>query len=132
MLRRERAPEARGDSRRGAVQLAVRDPDDAPARRLQLGVALPVTLERAAGAVEAVAVELDDEPLPRPVEVDLVAVDPAVDDGRRDVVLLDEREEVAFKGRAGRRVRSSAPPAPPLRDGPAIVSGRLRGRWRGP
>jgi hypothetical protein len=45
---------------------------------MQLGVALLVALEGGTGAVEAVAVELDDEVVLGPDAVDLVAVeDPA-------------------------------------------------------
>jgi hypothetical protein len=53
--------------------LAPREPDHPVAGRLERGVAAAVALERGSTRVEGVAVDLDDQPLLAPKEVDLVA-----------------------------------------------------------
>src|SRR4051812_2395972 len=58
-----------GDFACAREQLAVRDPQDAVARELQLAVAGAVLLEGGACRMRGVAVELDDEAGVRPLEV---------------------------------------------------------------
>jgi len=60
--------------------LGVGDAHDAVARGLEDDVALPVGLERAAVVVVGVAVELGDEVVLGPVQVDFVAVDDRIGD----------------------------------------------------
>jgi hypothetical protein len=63
-------------ARPGAASAAAhRDPHDALPGELQLGVATPVALERGAGRVVGPSVELDDQVVVGPVQVDLVAGD---------------------------------------------------------
>ena len=64
--------------------------------RVELGVASPVALECSAARVERVAVDLDDEAVGGPEEVDLVAGDPHVGLGLGQAGRADELEEAAF------------------------------------
>jgi hypothetical protein len=52
---------------------APREPQHAPSHRLQGRISAAVALERGAGAVGVPAVELDDQAVRRPAEVDLEA-----------------------------------------------------------
>jgi hypothetical protein len=61
--------------------------------RVQLRVALLVALEGGAVAVEAVGVELHDQPPLRPVGVHLVPVELHVDLRARDAMAIAEVEE---------------------------------------
>jgi hypothetical protein len=76
----------------------VRDAHHAPAARGQVGVPRAVALEGGARAVMAVTVGLDDEPLGRPAEVDLEAVDPDVDLRLGEAVVAAEGQELRFEG----------------------------------
>jgi hypothetical protein len=59
------------------------DPHDVPAGQLEIEVAAAVALEGEGVTVGRATVGLDHEPLRRPVEVDLVSGDEAVDDRPR-------------------------------------------------
>jgi len=69
--------------------------------REELRVAPPVALERRAAGVERVAVDLDHEVVLRPVEVDLVLVEPDVRLGLRQPRLANQFEEAALGLGAG-------------------------------
>jgi hypothetical protein len=58
-----------------------------------VGVLAVVALERLRVPVPAAAVDLDDQPVIRPVEVDLVAVQRRVDPRPRQAGAADDREE---------------------------------------
>jgi hypothetical protein len=72
----------------------VGDADDRVAERLQRDVAPAIVLEGRGREVELATVELDDEALFSPEEVDLVAVDPDVHLRLRKVGLSDGRREI--------------------------------------
>src|SRR4051812_15632021 len=97
--RSRQSPDPRGGV---GVHLAAGHADDRPACGVQDRVALPVGLERGSCRVVAPPVDLDDEPRLRPVGVDLEALDEPVDDGARQVVLLDEAAERALEVRPRR------------------------------
>ena len=70
--RAERAGDPIDDGRGIADQMAPGHPDHPVATRLKLGVTSAVALERRPVSVELKAVELDNQALSRPHEVDLV------------------------------------------------------------
>src|SRR5207302_9063912 len=67
------------------------------ALELQIQVALVVSLEGAAGAVEAPAVELDDHDRTAPVGIDLVALDDCVHHGQRQLLVATEVHQEVFE-----------------------------------
>src|SRR5919106_6462997 len=69
---RETRREAGDELLRAARELPVRDANDALSGELQLRVLEPIALEGSAGRVVGPAVELDDESVLGPVDVDLV------------------------------------------------------------
>ncbi len=71
--------------------------EDPEAARGEDRVALAVALERPPRAMEPPAVDLDDEPAARPVEVDLEAADDRVHPRPGDAVRVAEREERVFE-----------------------------------
>jgi hypothetical protein len=84
------------------VELAPRDPQDAPALGVEGAVAGAVALERGSRRMGLVAVELDDEALPAPGEVGfdlrrLVEVDLLVDEWPGEALGFEERQEAAFE-----------------------------------
>lgn len=90
-----------GDSRGLVGEVAPGDADDAPAGGLEGSVAGAVVVERVAGGVACVAVELDDEARGAPQAVGL---DPSVgelqggvDLGPREAGVVDEREEAVLE-----------------------------------
>jgi hypothetical protein len=100
------------------------EPQDPVAGELEGSVACTVSLERGAGTVERVAVDLDYQPLAGPVGVDLEALDELVDVRRRHVMLPAKVEEQPLELRAGGGRRAAqvgdnpdqcpeAPPAAP-------------------
>jgi hypothetical protein len=87
------------------LQLIPRDPDDAPAFRLQRAVAGAIGLEGRPHPVHGLTVELDDQPLGPP---DAVALDPGPVDlepgvclGLRQTRSLDEIQESRLELAAG-------------------------------
>jgi hypothetical protein len=90
------------------VELAPGDADHPPAGGLEAPVAGAVFLERLAGAVAGVAVELDDEVVvgPRAVGFDGVAVevDGRVDAGAWELGFVEDLEEAGFEVAAGEGV----------------------------
>jgi hypothetical protein len=85
------------------AELPVRHADRPPAGRLEDDVAFAVGLERSSMRVERVAVELRDEPVLRPVQVDLVALHDAVGDRLRQTVRAQQAAQPAFETRTRRR-----------------------------
>ena len=73
------------------------DADRSEPRTEEVGIPFAVSLECAFGCVEVVAVELCDEVLGAPDEVDYVAGDPLVDLGGGQAVAFDEAQEVVFE-----------------------------------
>jgi hypothetical protein len=71
--------------------------------RPQLGIPLPITLERAARRVECVAVDLDDQIVLSPVEVDLEAAYPHVRSRLGQPGSADQLEESSFRFRSCER-----------------------------
>jgi hypothetical protein len=69
----KQSPYRLGDRGRRAVEAPRGDSQHPVAGQLQIRIARAVALERATGAVELEAVELDDQPLARPQRVDLEA-----------------------------------------------------------
>jgi len=90
---------------------------------VQLGVALLVALEGAAGAVEAVGVQLDDQVAVRPVGVDLVAVEQRVHRGTRDAVAVAEVEKRRLEVAAGEGGTAVEEGLDPSRSRPAGADG---------
>ncbi len=82
-------------------RLPVRDPHDALPGELQVGVAAPVALEGRARGVVCPAVELHDEVVVRPVQVDLVAGHFDVRLRHRETSASDQRQEFPFRLGAG-------------------------------
>src|SRR3954451_6047901 len=91
--RRKRPSEVACQLAAPVVQLAPGDADDAPAGERELAVAQAVGFEALAGAVRA-AVELDDQPLRGPDDVADVALDDEVPSRPRQVLGIEEGEEV--------------------------------------
>ena len=85
----------------GGVEPVPGDPDGADAAAQVLGVAFAVVLKRLLVFVELPAVGLDDQAVLGEVGVDPPAVDEDVDLGRREVVLLDEDQEVVLEDGVG-------------------------------
>ena len=105
---RERLRDPRED-RFGLVDdLPPGDADDVEAECGELGVAPAVALEGLTRGVEGEAVDLDDEPLSRPEEVDLVAADAGVRQRMRKTRFADEGEQAALGLRAGEGDRLAA------------------------
>jgi hypothetical protein len=76
--------------------LAPGEAHDAVAGGLQGSVAGPVALERLAGGVVGVAVDLDDQPLVGPEQVDLIALHADVGVRARQSRGLDHGEQPAL------------------------------------
>ena len=81
--------------------LAPGDADHPVAGRLQRGVAGAVALERLSRRVVDEAVDLDDQPLLAPQQIDLDAVHDHVRVGSRQPCLADQRQQPALGLRAG-------------------------------
>src|SRR3954463_3391852 len=75
----------------------MREPHDTPAGRREGRVPLAVALDRHAGAVVAVAVGLDDEPVLGPAEVDLEAFHHLIHPRPRQILLGDHCDESGFQ-----------------------------------
>ena len=93
--------EARGLLARGVRHPVPGDADGPVTAEEGVGVAVAVALERVAAAVEAVAVELDDQPLGLEQRVDEVAGDRGVDQRTGQIEALAEREKGVLEVRAG-------------------------------
>jgi hypothetical protein len=93
----EEGAELGGDRVRLGVELAPGDPDDAVAHGLEMAVTGAVALERLAGGVDRVAVELDDEAFGGPDGVGLVGPEGRVRPRAGEPVGFGEGEEAAFE-----------------------------------
>jgi hypothetical protein len=90
-----------------AAKAARGDPQHSVAGELKVRVADAITLERAACAMESEAVELDDQSLARPEDVDLESRNARVEHRRRQSRPAAELGEAALQCRARiRRVAS--------------------------
>src|SRR5512133_3341092 len=83
------------------VELDVREPEHAVICFVQGRVPLAVSVEGLRAAVGGVGVDLDDELVLGPVEVDLEALYQGVEEGLRELVVTDQLEELLFVARTG-------------------------------
>jgi len=79
------------------VQVTPGDPDDAPACGLEAAVASAVALEGLTGSVGLEAVELGDQVVLGPGEVDFEGLDDGVDARSWEGVVLEEGEEAPLE-----------------------------------
>jgi hypothetical protein len=82
------------------VELAPRDSHHAPSACLKAAVAGAVLLEGLTGVVEGEAVELGDQAVRRPDEVDLHFLNEGVDGRARQNCVIDEGDEAGFELRS--------------------------------
>jgi hypothetical protein len=103
----EHRPHRRCDRVGLSLDPTLGEPENTVAGELQGCVPCPIMLERAAGAMELVSIELDDEARLGPDGVDLEATDHVIDERRGQTVLATEIDELSLELGAGEGSRES-------------------------
>lgn len=95
-------PDLAGEQRRLTVEASMSDPDDAVAGGLKRRIASSVALEGGSMLMKREAVQLDDQLLMGPEDVDLEAGNRGVGNRLWQALFLTEHDEAVLQWRAGR------------------------------